>query len=278
MTRLLFDAPWWLPTVLAFLGIALFWNGNRRGETKLRNAGLLLLLGAVAVLAVSHFVDTDIEKAEKQSKQLVYAVEQRDWATLKTILDPNTSLHVLGGIQLYDSRDEIIAAAKKAVDQHGLKNVPHPHHDVGADRHGHQHHDVDNERPGRHRRADDHDDVAIRVATERENVVAGADHEHQDREHAGGRSGTAVSEIAMTRSSLPGTWTEGAERVRCLDVRARSKIHCMPALVDHRQLPDPHLPPGTRRAQQIVPVVANCEHDSTTPRDLYFGLRCTCVD
>ena len=123
MTRLLFDAPWWLPTVLAFLGIALAWNGARRGDAKLRNAGLLMLLGAVAVLAMSHFIDTDIEKAEKKSKQLVHAVEQRDWATLKTVLDPNTSLHVLGGIQLYDSRDQIIDAAKKAVDQHGLKNV-----------------------------------------------------------------------------------------------------------------------------------------------------------
>jgi len=121
VTRLLFDAPWWLPTTLAFLGIALFWNGNRRSDTKLRNAGLGLLLAAVAVMVTSHFVDTDIEKAEKQSKRLVRSVEQRDWATAKTILDPNTSLHVLGGIQLYDSRDQIIEAAKKGVDQYGLK-------------------------------------------------------------------------------------------------------------------------------------------------------------
>ena len=120
---LLFDAPWWLPTGLAFLGVALFWNGNRRRETKVRNAGLLFVLAAIAVMAVSHFVDTDVEKATNQSKALVRAVEQRDWATLKTTLDPLTALNVLGGIQLYDSRDEIIAAAQKAVDQYGLRNV-----------------------------------------------------------------------------------------------------------------------------------------------------------
>ena len=96
MARLLFDAPWWLPTVLVFLGVALFWNGNRRSETKVRNAGLLFVLGAIAVLALSHFVDTDLEKAADGSKRLVRAVEQRDWATLKTTLDPLTSLHVLG--------------------------------------------------------------------------------------------------------------------------------------------------------------------------------------
>jgi len=123
MARLLFDAPWWLPTTLAFLGIALFWNGNRRQDSKLRNIGIGLLLAAVAVLMISHFVDTDIEKAEKKSRQLVRSVEQRDWATARSILDPNTALHVLGGIQLYDSRDEIIEAAKKGVDQHGVKNI-----------------------------------------------------------------------------------------------------------------------------------------------------------
>ena len=123
MARLLFDAPWWLPAVLVLLGVALFWNGNRRQETGVRNGGLLFLLAALLVLAISYYVDTDIEKAEKQSKRLVTAVEQRDWATLKAVLDPLTSLHVLGGIQLYDTRDQIIKAAQQAVDQHGVKNV-----------------------------------------------------------------------------------------------------------------------------------------------------------
>lgn len=123
MARLLFDAPWWLPTLLAFLGVALFWNGNRRSESKVRNAGLLFVLAAVAVMALSYFVDTDVERAANQSKALVRAVEQRDWATLKTTLDPQTSLHVLGGIELYGSRDEIIAAAQRAVDRYGLRNV-----------------------------------------------------------------------------------------------------------------------------------------------------------
>jgi hypothetical protein len=123
VARLLFDAPWWLPTTLAFLGIALFWNGNRRTDVKLRNVGLALLLGAVTVLAISHFVDTDVEKAEKKSKALVRAVEKRDWATTKTILDPSCSLSIMGAYDLYDTRDEIIAAAQEGVDRHGLKAV-----------------------------------------------------------------------------------------------------------------------------------------------------------
>ena len=123
MRELLFDAPWWLPAVLAFLGIALFWNGNRRQEAKVRNAGLLFLLGAVLVLAVSHFVDTDLEKATTDSKRLVYAVEKRDWTTLTAVLSPTTSLHVAPVGEIYGDRNEIIGGAKKAVDQYGLKNV-----------------------------------------------------------------------------------------------------------------------------------------------------------
>ena len=44
MAQLLFDAPWWLPIGLAFFGIVLFWNGNRRQESKVRNAGLAVRL------------------------------------------------------------------------------------------------------------------------------------------------------------------------------------------------------------------------------------------
>jgi hypothetical protein len=124
MAQLLFDTPWWLPTLLAFLGIALFWNGNRRQESKVRNAGLAFCLAAVLVLAVSYYVDTDLEKATKESKSLVYAVNARDWNTLKRILSPTTSLHVLGGAtEIYGTSAEIIGGAQKAVDQYGLKNV-----------------------------------------------------------------------------------------------------------------------------------------------------------
>lgn len=121
--NLLFDAPWWLPTVLAFVGIALFWNANRRTDIKLRNVAIGLILAAVAVLAISHFVDTDLEKATKNSKKLVYGVEKHDWAAVKGILSPTTSLHQLGGGEIYGTRDEIIGGAKVAVDQYGLKNV-----------------------------------------------------------------------------------------------------------------------------------------------------------
>jgi hypothetical protein len=123
MARLLFDAPWWLPTILAGLGIYLFWTGNRRQESKVRNAGLLMIAATVGVLLVSHFVDTDLEKAVKQSKLLVKSVEARDWPTMRSTMDPGVSLGVLGAFDRYGNRDQIVQGATDAVEQYGVKNI-----------------------------------------------------------------------------------------------------------------------------------------------------------
>jgi len=123
MSRILFDTPWWFPTILAFLGIFLFWTGNQRQESKLRTGGLGLILAAIAVMLLSYLVDTDAEKAVKASKGMVSAIEQRDWTRLRNLLSPSVTLAVMNGSELYANRNEIVTAAQKAVDQYGLKNV-----------------------------------------------------------------------------------------------------------------------------------------------------------
>ena len=123
MAELIFDAPWWLPTLLAGVGVVLFWTGNRRQEIRVRNAGLGFLAATIAVAALSYLVATDLEKCVTKSKQLVYSVEKRDWATMKSLLDPGVSLSVLGFTELYVNRDEILDAAQRGVDEQGVKNV-----------------------------------------------------------------------------------------------------------------------------------------------------------
>ena len=123
MANLLFDTPWWLPTLLAGCGIVLFWNGNRRQETRLRNVGLLLTVVAVAVMGVSYLVDTDLEKCVKQSKELVYAVEQQDWNKMKVILDPGVAVSVLGAGPFYNGANQTILGAQDAVGRWGFTNA-----------------------------------------------------------------------------------------------------------------------------------------------------------
>lgn len=123
MSDLLFQTPWWLPTLLAGAGLILFWTGNRRQETRIRTGGLLLILLAIAVCAVSYLIDTPRERAVKNSRQLVYAVQEQNWPTMMRLMDPACGLSIMGGIPIYESRAQILDGARKAVSQYGLKNV-----------------------------------------------------------------------------------------------------------------------------------------------------------
>jgi hypothetical protein len=76
-------------------------------------AGLGVLLALL-----SWFVMTDKEHCEKQTRQMVAAVDHRDWPALEKLLDAHTSLE-----GVYKDRDEIIDGAKKTVDAIGLSSV-----------------------------------------------------------------------------------------------------------------------------------------------------------
>jgi hypothetical protein len=123
MLNLLFDTPWWLPTLFCGVGAVLFRNGNRRQEAKVRNIGLLLLGCTVALLAVSYFVDTQMEKCLKASRQLCYNVQRQDWNAMRATLDPNVAVALLGGSQLYSGREQTVRAAQDSVARFGLRSV-----------------------------------------------------------------------------------------------------------------------------------------------------------
>jgi hypothetical protein len=122
MTDLLFQTPWWLPALIAVAGVVLFVTGNKRVENRVRTAGLAVIALAILLAAVSYLVDTPREKAEKQSRELCYAFERADWPKMTSILDRSTAVTVVGN-SIYASRDEIVAAAKRAHERYGFKTV-----------------------------------------------------------------------------------------------------------------------------------------------------------
>jgi hypothetical protein len=122
MTDLLFDPPWYLPLGIAALGIYLFIYGNRRQDTRLRGIGGGVLLLAVGLFLLGRVMDTDREKAEKGTRQLVAAVEKRDWPAMTALLDPKASVGTPNG-PVYSSRDQIIAGATVATERFGVKNI-----------------------------------------------------------------------------------------------------------------------------------------------------------
>jgi hypothetical protein len=117
LTQLLFETPWWLPTSLIGVGIIIFLAGNRRQEKKLLTIGIVLVFLGITNALVSYFVMTDTEKVVARTKQLVAAVNSRDWDTFGSLLDPQTSLDG------YHNRAQLVAGAKATADRIGLKSV-----------------------------------------------------------------------------------------------------------------------------------------------------------
>ena len=123
-TVLLFDTPWWLPTAIVLVGTVVFYTANKRREMKLRTAGLAIAALGIVLALLSYFVDTDRERAEKQTRQLVAAVEKRDWTTMRNLLHPRASVSIANvGSTLYNDRDQIVARAQEGVDRYGVKSI-----------------------------------------------------------------------------------------------------------------------------------------------------------
>jgi hypothetical protein len=122
MTDWLFDTPWWLPVLIAGIGVVVFVSGNKRLDSKVRMAGLAVIALAVLLVAVSYFVDTPRERAVNQTRELCYAFERADWPTMSRILDPSATVTVLSA-PIYANRDELIAAAKTAHEKYGFRSV-----------------------------------------------------------------------------------------------------------------------------------------------------------
>jgi hypothetical protein len=97
MVEMLFDTPWWLPTILVVAGILAFLSGNRRQDKQIMYGGLAVLLLGIAVALLSYFIDTAREKAVRRTRDLVAAANARDWNRFRSLLDPQTSVYGLRG-------------------------------------------------------------------------------------------------------------------------------------------------------------------------------------
>ena len=123
-THLLFETPWWLPTVVIGVGAVIAYTANKRREMKLRTAGLVVIALGVGLALVSHFVDTDQERAVKRTKQIVTSFEKKDWATMRDLMHPRVSLSIANvPLTLYSDRDQIVARAQDVSDRYGFHSV-----------------------------------------------------------------------------------------------------------------------------------------------------------
>src|SRR6478752_6835387 len=86
MSDLLFDVQWWIPGLIALIGIAAFLTGNRTLKKGRERVGLALLGIALIWGLMSYFVETDKEKVLKESHRLLKSVVDGDWTQFKSEL------------------------------------------------------------------------------------------------------------------------------------------------------------------------------------------------
>lgn len=114
MEDYLFNTPVWFLIVIGVTGMLFAWAGLARGEKRdklLGGIGVFLLLVAAGLFIVSKIVETDKEQVVRRSRELVAAVEAKDWPALRDHLTPKAEVLNQGSPMCTD-REQILDKAK----------------------------------------------------------------------------------------------------------------------------------------------------------------------
>jgi hypothetical protein len=122
LTDLVLHAPWWVDGALALAGAGMFVSGNRRLDKTLKRLGVALVLAAILLAVLHALFPSARQRAEKRTRQIVHAIDQKDWNALASLLDANTSLGT-SSHSWANGRAAIVARTKSASETFGLKSL-----------------------------------------------------------------------------------------------------------------------------------------------------------
>jgi hypothetical protein len=120
MTDLLLSPPWWLYGPVIFVGLFVWVSGNKRADPRGRWIGIGIIGLGVFLAVLSFVVETDPQKVNRQSRELVLAVVDQNWDKLQSLLAPDARLSIEGSTPLFHSRDQVVAGTKLGVKRYGL--------------------------------------------------------------------------------------------------------------------------------------------------------------
>ena len=123
MLELIASIPLWVALLGAMAGGAVIYYGNRRVNEGLRSTGLLVASLAVLLGAAHFLIDTDAQRCERRTWQIVDCADKHDWARLQTLLDEHTRLDLAGQGNNVEGAAAITQAGQAAANSVGLRSV-----------------------------------------------------------------------------------------------------------------------------------------------------------
>ena len=88
MVDLFADPPWYLPVLVALFAIVLLFQGNARQNARLKYVGVALAALAVVIIALGYFLESDREAVVRETREIIAAVNNRNWKDFSAHLDP----------------------------------------------------------------------------------------------------------------------------------------------------------------------------------------------
>src|ERR1700690_2724537 len=92
MLVFLTEIPWWLTLGLVLAGVVILTHGNRRANSRMGPVGLLGVSLAFLLGAARFLIDTDAERCERRTRQIVEDANNQNWAAMENLLDTDTEI------------------------------------------------------------------------------------------------------------------------------------------------------------------------------------------
>jgi|GEM_PF-3825900 len=123
ISEILANFPWTLIFLFILVGAGLIWYGNRHTKLGIRSGGLTIVSIALLLGACHFLIDTDAERAERRTRQIVDYADKQDWTHLQSLLDADTSVTLGHYGKAATGADLITDSAKTSAKMVGLKQV-----------------------------------------------------------------------------------------------------------------------------------------------------------
>jgi len=112
----------WIQLLIIAAGVGLFVSGNRRLDKSLQRVGAVVAVAGLLLAGYAWFNPSAQQRMEARTKQIVAAIDKRNWTQLASLLDEHSLLGTPSST-IETGRDAIVADTEKACTKYNVTSV-----------------------------------------------------------------------------------------------------------------------------------------------------------